>query len=60
MRTAQVLLLVVVILGALYVMDAVVGSGLIRRPYDVTVNLAGSGGLYPGAVVSYAATGSAR
>ena len=42
-RTAQVLLLVVVILGALYVMDAVVGSGLIRRPYEVTVNLAGSG-----------------
>ena len=33
-RTAQILLLVVVILGALYVMDAVVGSGLIRRPYD--------------------------
>ncbi len=52
-RTAQILLLVVVILGALYVMDAVVGSGLIRRPYDVTVNLAGSGGLYPGSVVSY-------
>jgi phospholipid/cholesterol/gamma-HCH transport system substrate-binding protein len=52
-RTAQILLLVVVILGALYVMDAVVGSGLIRRPYDVTVNLEGSGGLYPGAVVSY-------
>ncbi len=52
-RTAQILLLVVVILGALYVMDAVVGSGLIRRPYEVTVELEGSGGLYPGAVVSY-------
>jgi phospholipid/cholesterol/gamma-HCH transport system substrate-binding protein len=52
-RTAQVLLIVVMILGALYVMDAVVGSGLIRRPYDVTVNLSGSGGLYKGAVVSY-------
>jgi phospholipid/cholesterol/gamma-HCH transport system substrate-binding protein len=52
-RTAQILLLVVVVLGALYVMDAVVGSGLIRRPYDVTVNLESSGGLYPGAVVSY-------
>ena len=52
-RTAQVLLLVVVILGALYVMDAVVGSGLIRRPFHVTVDLEGSGGLYPGAVVSY-------
>ena len=52
-RTAQILLLVVVILGALYVMDAVVGSGLVRRPYQVTVKLAGSGGLYPGAVVSY-------
>ena len=30
------------ILGALYVMDAVVGSGLVRRPYPVTVNLAGA------------------
>ncbi len=52
-RTAQILLLVVVIFGALYVMDAVVGSGLIRRPYEVTVDLQGSGGLYKGAVVSY-------
>lgn len=52
-RTAQILLIVVVILGALYVMDAVMGSGLIRRPYEVTVNLSGSGGLYPGSVVSY-------
>lgn len=52
-RTAQVVLLLVVVLGSLYVMDAVVGSGLIRRPYDVTVNLEASGGLYPGAVVSY-------
>lgn len=52
-RTAQILLVVVVIAGALYVMDAVVGSGLIRRPYDVTVDLKASGGLYPGAVVSY-------
>lgn len=52
-RTAQVLLLVVVILGALYVMDAVVGSGLVRRPFQVTVELAGSGGLYEGSVVSY-------
>ena len=55
-RTAQILLLVVMILGALYVMDAVVGSGLVRRPYQVTVNLSGSGGLYPGAVVATAAT----
>jgi phospholipid/cholesterol/gamma-HCH transport system substrate-binding protein len=52
-RTAQILLIVVVVLGALYVMDAVVGSGLIRRPFTVTVDLQGSGGLYPGAVVSY-------
>ena len=52
-RTAQILLLVVVIVGALYVMDAVVGSGLVRRPYQVTVNLYASGGLYPGSVVSY-------
>ena len=52
-RLAQVVLLTVMILGALYVMDAVVGSGLIRRPYTVTVDLAGSGGLYHGSVVSY-------
>ena len=53
-RTAQILLLVVVILGALYVMDAVVGSGLIRRPYDGDRRTSqGSGGLYKGAVVSY-------
>lgn len=52
-RTAQVVLLLVVILGALYVMDAVVGSGLVRRPFQVTVDLAGSGGLYQGSVVSY-------
>lgn len=52
-RTAQVVLLVVVILGTLYVMDAVVGSGLVKRPFEVTVNLEASGGLYPGSVVSY-------
>jgi phospholipid/cholesterol/gamma-HCH transport system substrate-binding protein len=52
-RTAQIVLLLVVILGTLYVMDAVVGSGLVKRPYEVTVNLEASGGLYPGAVVSY-------
>ena len=47
-RTAQILLLVVVIVGALYVMDAVVGSGLVRRPYQVTVNLAGERWPLPG------------
>lgn len=52
-RMAQAVLLVVVILGALYVMDAVVGSGLVHPPYTVTVELEGSGGLYPGSVVSY-------
>ncbi len=52
-RTAQVVLLLVVVLGALYVMDAVVGSGLVRRPFTVTVQLDASGGLYPGSVVSY-------
>jgi phospholipid/cholesterol/gamma-HCH transport system substrate-binding protein len=52
-RLAQVLLLVIVIVGAAYVMDAVVGMGLIRRPYSVTVDLAASGGLYHGSVVSY-------
>jgi len=52
-RLAQVVLLVVVVLGAAYVMDAVVGSGLIRRPYTVTIDLAASGGLYHGSVVSY-------
>ncbi len=52
-RTAQVVLLLVVILGALYVMDAVVGSGLVKRPFQVTIQLEASGGLYPGSVVSY-------
>jgi phospholipid/cholesterol/gamma-HCH transport system substrate-binding protein len=52
-RTAQILLVLVVIFGALYVMDAVVGSGLVKRPFEVTVDLEASGGLYPGAVVSY-------
>lgn len=52
-RTAQILLVLVVIFGALYVMDAVVGSGLVKRPFAVTLDLEASGGLYPGAVVSY-------
>ena len=53
-RTAQILLLVVVIVGALYVMDAVVGSGLVTPPLRRSPSTSqASGGLYPGAVVSY-------
>lgn len=52
-HTAQVLILVILIGGVLYVADTVVGGSLFRNPYHLTVELPQAAGLHEGSVVTY-------
>ncbi len=52
-RLAQVLLLVILVSGTVYVADSVVGGGLFSSPYKVKVQLAEAGGLHPRSTVTY-------
>ncbi|MDP9822352.1 MlaD family protein [Nocardioides massiliensis] len=50
---AQVLLLLILVGGVVYVTDSVVGGSLFRDPMRVTVHLQGASGLHPKSVVTY-------
>lgn len=52
-RLAQVLLLVILVSGTVYVADAVVGGGLFSSPYHLKVQLDEAGGLHPRSNVTY-------
>lgn len=52
-RTAQVLILLIMVGGVVYVTDTVVGGSLFRDPYHLTVQLPQAGGLHAGSVVTY-------
>ena len=52
-RTAQVLILVILIGGVIYVADTVVGGSLFRNPYTLSVQLPQAAGLHQGSVVTY-------
>ncbi|WP_435769792.1 MlaD family protein [Nocardioides sp. SYSU DS0651] len=52
-RTAQALILVILVGGVVYVADTVVGGSLFRDPYRVTVELPQAAGLHEGSVVNY-------
>ena len=52
-RVAQVLLIAIVVAGSVYVADTVVGGGMFRDPYRVTMNLAEAGGLHERSTVNY-------
>lgn len=52
-RTAQALILLILIGGVVYVTDTVVGGSLFRDPYHLTVQLPQAGGLHKGSVVTY-------
>ena len=52
-RTAQALLLVILVLGIVYVTDTVVGGSLFRNPHHLTVELPQAAGLHAGSVVTY-------
>ncbi|QSR27547.1 MCE family protein [Nocardioides aromaticivorans] len=52
-HTAQVLILVILVAGVLYVADTVVGGSLFRNPYHLTVELPQAAGLHEGSVVTY-------
>lgn len=52
-HTAQVLIILIMIGGVVYVADTVVGGSLFRNPYEVTVELPQAAGLHEGSVVTY-------
>lgn len=52
-RTAQVLILVILVGGVVYVADTVVGGSLFRNPRTVSVELPQAAGLHDGSVVTY-------
>jgi phospholipid/cholesterol/gamma-HCH transport system substrate-binding protein len=52
-RIAQVLLLVIGLLGIAYLGDSVVGGSVFRANRTFTVQLPSGGGLYPGSTVTY-------
>lgn len=52
-RTAQALILFILIGGVVYVTDTVVGGSLFRNPYHLTVELPQAAGLHEGSVVTY-------
>ncbi|KRB79282.1 hypothetical protein ASE01_23535 [Nocardioides sp. Root190] len=52
-RTAQALIILILIGGVVYVTDTVVGGSLFRDPYHLTVQLPQAGGLHVGSVVTY-------
>ena len=52
-HTAQVLILLILIGGVVYVTDTVVGGSLFRNPYTVSVELPQAAGLHEGSVVTY-------
>lgn len=52
-HTAQVLILVILVAGVLYVADTVVGGSLFRNPYHLSVQLPQASGLHEGSVVTY-------
>lgn len=52
-RTAQLLLVSILVAGLVYVTDTVAGGSLFGRSYEVTVQLAAAGGLHDKSLVSY-------
>ena len=52
-HTAQVLILVILVAGTVYLADTVVGGPLFRDPYRLTVELPQAAGLHEGSVVNY-------
>ncbi|WP_408896309.1 MlaD family protein [Nocardioides sp. R1-1] len=52
-RTAQALILVILVLGVLYVADTVVGGSLFHDPRRLRVELPQAAGLHEGSVVTY-------
>ncbi|AXT83983.1 hypothetical protein C6I20_01440 [Aeromicrobium sp. A1-2] len=52
-RLAEIVLIVIAILGVAYLGDSVIGSRLLSATRTVTVDLPSGGGLYPGANVTY-------
>lgn len=52
-RIAQVLILMILIAGTVYVADTVVGGPLFHRGYRLTVELPQASGLHEGSVVNY-------
>ena len=53
-HTAQVLILVILVAGVLYVADTVVGGSLFRNPYHLSVELPQAAGLHEGEVEEFA------
>ena len=53
LHTAQVLIILIMIGGVVYVADTVVGGSLFRDPYELTVELPQAAGLHEGSVVTY-------
>ncbi|WP_418058261.1 MlaD family protein [Pimelobacter simplex] len=52
-RLAQVLILLILVGGVVYVADTVVGGSLFHRPRTITVELPQAAGLHEGSVVTY-------
>ncbi|HWV26953.1 MAG TPA: MlaD family protein [Aeromicrobium sp.] len=52
-RLAEIVLIVIALIGVLYLGDSVIGSNVFSSKHEVTVKLANGGGIYPGADVTY-------
>lgn len=52
-RLAEIVLIVIALIGVLYLGDQVIGSSVFSSKHNVTVRLPVGGGIYPGADVTY-------
>ena len=59
-RLAEIVLIMIALLGVLYLGDNVIGSSVFSDKHNVTVKLARGGGIYPGADVTYRGTSIGR